>query len=53
MVSFKGAHFGKDLMLTCVRWYAASPLSARHVEALRQAREGAVDRGLVHRWGLT
>jgi transposase-like protein len=26
MVSFKGAHFVKDIILTCVRWYAAYPL---------------------------
>jgi transposase-like protein len=23
MVSFKGAHFVKDIILTCVRWYVA------------------------------
>lgn len=26
MVSFKGAHFVKDMILTCVRWYVAYPL---------------------------
>ena len=26
MVSFKGAHFVKDMILTCVRWYLAYPL---------------------------
>jgi transposase-like protein len=33
-VSCKGAHFPKDGMLTCVRWYVAYPLSTRHVEEL-------------------
>jgi hypothetical protein len=31
MVSFRGAHFVKDIILTCVRWYVAYPLSYRHV----------------------
>jgi hypothetical protein len=25
MISFKGAHFQKDIILTCVRWYVAHP----------------------------
>jgi hypothetical protein len=31
-VSFKGAHFPQDIILTGVRWYLAYPLSTRHVE---------------------
>jgi transposase-like protein len=27
MLSFKGAHFAKDIILTCVRWYVAYPLT--------------------------
>ena len=38
MVSFKGAHFVQDIILTCVRWYLAYPLSYRHVEELMQER---------------
>jgi transposase-like protein len=34
MLSFKGAHFPQDSILTGVRWYVAYPLSYRHVEAL-------------------
>jgi transposase-like protein len=26
MISFKGAHFVQDIILTCVRWYLAYPL---------------------------
>jgi hypothetical protein len=33
-VSFKGAHFPKEVILMGVRWYVAYPLSTRHVEAL-------------------
>jgi transposase-like protein len=29
MVSFKGVHFVRDIILTCVRWYLAYPLSDR------------------------
>ena len=29
VVSFKGAHFPQDIILTCVRWYVAYPLSYR------------------------
>ena len=31
-ISFKGAHFPKEIILTGVRWYVAYPLSYRHVE---------------------
>ncbi len=29
MVSFKGAHFEREIILTYVRWYLAYPLSYR------------------------
>ena len=29
-MSFKRARLPKDVMLTCVRWYVAYPLSYRH-----------------------
>jgi putative transposase len=31
-VSFKGAHFPQAIILPCVRWYVAYPLSTRHLE---------------------
>jgi transposase-like protein len=37
-VSFKGAHFPKEVILTGVRWYAAYPLSTRQVEELMLER---------------
>jgi len=30
MISFKGAHFPQDIILTGVRWYVAYPLSYPH-----------------------
>jgi transposase-like protein len=52
MASFKDAHVAKDIILTCVRWYVAYPLSDRHVEELMQARGVSVDHSTVHRWVL-
>jgi putative transposase len=49
-VSFKGAHFPRDIILTCVRWYEAYPLSYRHVEELMQERGVSVDHTTVNRW---
>ena len=50
MVSFKGAHFAKDIILTCVRWYVAYPLSYRQVEELMQERGVSVDHSTINRW---
>jgi putative transposase len=52
MVSFKGAHFTKDIILTCVRWSVAYPLSYRQVEELMQERGVSVDHATIHRWVL-
>jgi len=49
-VSFKGAHFPQEIILTCVRWYVAYPLSTRHVEELMQEQGVAVDHATVNRW---
>jgi transposase-like protein len=52
MVSFKGAHFEKDIILTCVRWYVAYPLSYRQLEELMEERGVAVDYATINRWVL-
>ena len=49
-VSFKGAHFPKDVILTCVRWYVSYPLSTRHVEELMEERGVSVDHATTNRW---
>ena len=41
-----------DVMLTCVRWYIAYPLSLRHVEEMMQKRGVFVDHSTVHRWAM-
>jgi putative transposase len=53
MISFKGAHFVKDIILTYVRWYVAYPLSYRQIEELMQERGVAVDHATINRWVLT
>jgi putative transposase len=50
MISFKGAHFERDIILTCVRWYVAYPLSYRQLEELMQERGISVDHETINRW---
>jgi len=52
MISFKGAHFEKDIILTCVRWYVTYPLSYRQLEELMQERGVSVDHATINRWVL-
>src|SRR5262245_44502943 len=49
-VSFKGAHFPKEIILTGVRWYVAYPLSMRHVEELILEGGVHVDHSTINRW---
>jgi transposase-like protein len=46
-MSFKGAHFPQDIILTCVRRYVAYSLSTRHVEELMRERGVPVDHATV------
>jgi transposase-like protein len=52
MVSFKGAHFEPDIILTCVHWYVPYPLSYRQLEEFMQERDVAVDHATINRWVL-
>jgi putative transposase len=49
MVSFKGTHVEQGMILTCVRWYVASPLSYRQLEERMQARGVSVDHATINR----
>jgi putative transposase len=49
-VSFKGAHFPKDIILMGVRWYVAYPLSYRPIEELMEERGVEVDHSTIQRW---
>ena len=48
----KRAHYPLEIMLTCVRWYAAYPLSLRHIEEIMAERGVVVDHAPVHRWAI-
>ncbi|MDM0053791.1 IS6 family transposase [Variovorax sp. J22R115] len=45
-------HFLLEIMLVCVRWYAAYPLSLRNLEEMMAERGVLVDHATVHRWSL-
>ena len=44
----KRLHFPLAVMLVCVRWYAAYPLSLRQVEEMMAERGVFVDHATVH-----
>jgi putative transposase len=48
----KRLHYPLEVMLTCVRWYVAYPLSLRHLEEMMAERGLAVDHSTVHRWAI-
>ena len=48
----KRMHFPLEVMLTCVRWYVAYPLSLRHIEEMMAERGVFVDHATIHRWAL-
>jgi transposase-like protein len=53
MVTFKGAHFEATVILTCVRWSVAYPLSSRQLEEMMRERGVSVDHSTINRWVLT
>jgi len=48
----KRLHHPLDVILLCVRWYSAYPLSLRHVEEMMAERGISVDHSTVHRWAI-
>src|SRR5471032_333015 len=48
----KRLHYPLDVILMCVRWYVAYPLSLRHLEEMVAERGIAVDHSTVHRWAI-
>jgi putative transposase len=45
-------HYPLEVMLICVRWYVAYPLSLRHIEEMMQERGVFVDHAAMHRWAI-
>jgi putative transposase len=52
MLSFKGMRFPVDVILVCIRWYAAYPLSYRHLEEMMEERGVSVDHSSINRWAI-
>ena len=48
----KRMHYPPEVMLVCVRWYVAYPLSLRHIEEMMAERGVFVDHSTVHRWAV-
>jgi putative transposase len=52
MLSTKGMRFPIDVILVCIRWYAAYPLSYRHLEEMMEERGVVVDHSSINRWAI-
>jgi transposase-like protein len=50
MIDFKHARFESDIILVCVRWYLAYPLSYRNIEEMMEERGVDVDHSTLNRW---
>ena len=52
MLATKGMRFPIDVILVCIRWYAAYPLSYRHLEEMMDERGVFVDHSSINRWAI-
>ena len=52
MLDFSGMRFPQEIILVCIRWYAAYSLSYRNLEEMMQERGVAVDHSTVNRWAI-
>ena len=50
MISFKGRHFKREMILQSVRWYLAYSLSYRDLEEIMKERGFEVDHSTLNRW---
>jgi transposase-like protein len=50
MIDFKGHRFEKNIILLCVRWYLAYPLSYRNLEEMMEERGVRIDHTNIYRW---
>ncbi len=50
MLDFKGHRFEKTIILLCVRWYLAYPLSYRNLGEMMEERGVRVDHSNIYRW---
>jgi putative transposase len=52
MLNFKGMRFPIDVILVCIPWYAAYPLSYRHLKEMMEERGVSVDHSTINRWAI-
>ena len=52
MLAAKGMRFPIDVILVCIRCYAAYPLSYRHLEEIMEERGVFVDHSSINRWAI-
>ena len=52
MLNAKKRRFSIDIILVCIRWYAAYPLSYRHLEKIVMERSVFVDHSSINRWAV-
>lgn len=52
MLATKGMRFPIDVILVCIRWYMAYPLSYRHLEEIMQERGVFVDHSSINRGAI-
>jgi len=50
VINFKGHRFEKTIILLCVRWYLAYPLSYRNLAEMMEERGVEVDPSNIYRW---
>lgn len=46
-------HYPLEVLLSCVDWRVAYPLSLRHIAEVTHERAVSVDHATVHRWAIT
>ncbi len=51
MLTTKGMRSPLEVVLVCIRWYVAYPLSYLHLEMM-QERGAVVDRSTINRWAV-
>ncbi len=52
MISFKGRHFKKMILMMAIRWYLAYSLSYRDIEELMSECGVDLDHSTVNRWDI-
>lgn len=50
MISFKGSHFPKEVIMQAIRWNTAYSLSYRDVEKLLEERGLELDHATINKW---